>query len=95
MLTRLVLTSALFTALVVAPSLAETAKPKPRPVQPPPEFANCLAKPDRGPCKALMERYYFDSERGVCRPFVWGGCQGTVPFETLEACNKACVMPKN
>ncbi|MEL6638020.1 MAG: BPTI/Kunitz domain-containing protein [Bacteroidota bacterium] len=48
--------------------------------------APCLEAPNSGPCQAAMPRYYFDVEAGMCKEFIWGGCKGNVPFETLEAC---------
>jgi len=81
--------------LLLAPSLAEAPSKKSTPALPPPGMAMCLKAPDRGPCKAAMERYYFDPETGTCKAFMWGGCQGSVPFETMEACKDTCVMPKN
>ena len=50
---------------------------------------NCDIEPDGGPCKASFSRYYFDKTEGKCLEFIWGGCDGSVPFETLEAC-EAC-----
>jgi hypothetical protein len=49
---------------------------------------NCDLKPDKGNCRAMITKYYFDKEEGRCKEFSWGGCNGTVPFETLEACNE-------
>ena len=50
----------------------------------------CHVEPETGPCKASIEKYYFDSETKSCEPFVWGGCQGTIPFDTAELCQKLC-----
>jgi hypothetical protein len=50
----------------------------------------CSLKPERGPCKGMFERYYYDAGSRSCRQFVWGGCGGVVPFETMEACNRDC-----
>ncbi|ODS39651.1 MAG: hypothetical protein A7315_10700 [Candidatus Altiarchaeales archaeon WOR_SM1_79] len=50
--------------------------------------ALCSMKPDAGPCEAAIQRYYFDGEK--CRQFLWGGCDGKVPFETLEDCQNSC-----
>ncbi len=50
----------------------------------------CLLGPDPGPCKARIPKYYFDQEMGKCTLFYWGGCNGVVPFESLEACLTAC-----
>ena len=49
----------------------------------------CQLVPDTGPCFAAMPRYYYDKAERRCKVFTWGGCQGVVPFETLEEC-KAC-----
>tara|TARA_B100000401_G_scaffold87994_1_gene56034 strand:- start:894 stop:1148 length:255 start_codon:yes stop_codon:yes gene_type:complete len=47
---------------------------------------NCALQPDTGNCKAIIIKYYFDQAEGKCKEFTWGGCGGTVPFETLEEC---------
>lgn len=47
---------------------------------------NCNIEPDAGSCKASFSRYYFDKEEGICKEFQWGGCDGSVPFETLKDC---------
>jgi hypothetical protein len=52
--------------------------------------AVCQAKPDPGPCKGRFDAYYFDDKSHSCKLFFWGGCQGTVPFETLQECEKTC-----
>lgn len=49
----------------------------------------CFLEPDTGPCEALIPKYYYDKEDKKCREFTWGGCDGVVPFDTLEEC-KAC-----
>jgi hypothetical protein len=56
----------------------------------PQEHAQCKKVPERGPCKALFERYHFDAATKSCKAFDWGGCDGVVPFETLEDCRKTC-----
>ena len=43
------------------------------------EDPQCLKKPDPGPCKGLFERFHYDQQSKSCKPFFWGGCQGTVP----------------
>jgi hypothetical protein len=48
----------------------------------------CLLKPDAGNCKAYMPRYYYDQKEKRCKEFIYGGCGGVVPFETLEACKQ-------
>ena len=51
----------------------------------------CLDVPEPGPCKASVVRYFYDYRYDSCRPFRYGGCQGHVPFETLDACEEICV----
>lgn len=50
--------------------------------------ANCDLAPDPGPCRAAIVKYYFDKKSGACQEFIYGGCQGVVPFETKEDCEK-------
>ena len=56
----------------------------------------CTLLPDAGPCEAAIPAWYFDQEFGACTQFTWGGCAGTVPFETLEDCLAAdCLAEPN
>jgi hypothetical protein len=48
--------------------------------------SGCSLEPDPGPCRALITKYYYDKNEEKCKSFSWGGCQGSVPFETLEEC---------
>ena len=50
--------------------------------------AQCELNPESGPCEAAIEKYFFDSEDKVCKPFIWGGCEGTVPFDSIEECQQ-------
>ncbi|KAH9515022.1 KappaPI-stichotoxin-Shd2a [Bulinus truncatus] len=55
----------------------------------------CSLKPDPGFCKALFYRYYYDPSKGKCELFNYGGCRGNANnFESLEACEAACVEGK-
>ena len=49
----------------------------------------CKQIPDTGLCEAAFERYYFNQKEQKCKVFIWGGCGGSVPFETLKEC-EAC-----
>lgn len=62
---------------------------KPQAKEPLPE--KCRLKPDGGPCKALFWKYYFDPKTNECKEFVYGGCEGVVPFETREECAQECL----
>jgi len=48
----------------------------------------CSLIPEVGPCDAVFIIYYYDQTDGICKEFAWGGCEGVVPFETLEACQE-------
>ena len=50
----------------------------------------CDLEPDPGPCFAAIPAYYFNAESQSCAEFIWGGCNGVVPFITLAACETAC-----
>ena len=47
---------------------------------------HCALEPQVGPCNAAIPKYYFDKTEKKCKAFIWGGCAGVVPFETLEEC---------
>lgn len=51
---------------------------------------HCSLAPEPGMCKASIEKFYFDWESYSCKPFIWGGCGGVVPFDTLESCQVLC-----
>ncbi len=51
---------------------------------------HCYLDPDPGICKAAIEKYYFDWGTKSCKSFIWGGCGGTVPFDTLDMCQYLC-----
>jgi hypothetical protein len=46
----------------------------------------CELIPEVGPCDAAFPRYYYDQDSMKCKAFIWGGCSGVVPFETLQEC---------
>ena len=50
----------------------------------------CDLEPDPGPCFAAIQAYYFNQDSQSCADFIWGGCAGVVPFETLAECENAC-----
>ena len=44
-----------------------------------------------GPCEALIQKWYFDSETGKCSEFGYGGCEGNGNrFSTKEECEITC-----
>ena len=50
----------------------------------------CNLEPDAGFCKASIPKYYYDKKDNECKQFTWGGCDGVVPFDTMEECEKQC-----
>lgn len=55
-----------------------------------PDAARCGLVPDPGLCKAAIPKFYFDQFTQRCRDFIWGGCGGTVPFDTRKECRSVC-----
>lgn len=47
---------------------------------------SCTLIPDPGPCFAAVEAFYFNTQIQQCSSFTWGGCNGVVPFTTIEDC---------
>ncbi|MEI9946491.1 MAG: BPTI/Kunitz domain-containing protein [Chitinophagaceae bacterium] len=54
----------------------------------------CDLVPDSGVCLAAFPKYYYDKDEKKCKQFIWGGCGGVVPFETLEECKNGCGCDK-
>jgi hypothetical protein len=50
----------------------------------------CEMKPTSGHCKAAFFRGYYDTLAKKCTGFIHGGCGGTVPFYSVEACRNVC-----
>ena len=50
----------------------------------------CEVDPDPGLCKAYFPKYYFDKETQACQEFIYGGCGGVVPFDTMDECTQQC-----
>ena len=50
----------------------------------------CYLEPDPGECEAAITKYYYNIQSEQCDMFLWGGCDGIVPFETLLECENAC-----
>ena len=50
----------------------------------------CYLEPDPGVCFAAIPMYYFNQISNSCEQFIWGGCEGVVPFQSISACQEAC-----
>ncbi|XP_037820569.1 papilin isoform X5 [Lucilia sericata] len=56
----------------------------------------CLLPKSQGPCTGYITKWYFDSERGRCEEFKYGGCYGTNNrFDSLEECQSLCTVSES
>ncbi|KAJ3609370.1 hypothetical protein NHX12_023893 [Muraenolepis orangiensis] len=56
----------------------------------------CLLQVVEGPCKAEIQRYYYNTVTQKCEEFYYGGCQGNANnFRSYQECHKTCFrIPK-
>jgi len=54
----------------------------------------CTLEPDGGHCKANFSRGFYNQKAKKCGTFSYGGCNGTVPFDSEEACRRICEQPR-
>ncbi|XP_063003683.1 tissue factor pathway inhibitor 2 [Elgaria multicarinata webbii] len=53
----------------------------------------CRLEPDKGPCRALVKRYFFNMTEMRCQEFVYGGCLGNNNrFLERKSCTKTCLF---
>lgn len=51
----------------------------------------CSLTAVQGPCEALIERYFYNSNTSRCEKFYYGGCQGNRNnFKTIQECEDSC-----
>jgi hypothetical protein len=51
----------------------------------------CSLPQQSGPCLAAFPRWWFNSETGLCEPFLYGGCGGNANnFASQAACRVSC-----
>jgi hypothetical protein len=55
---------------------------------------DCMTAPDPGPCRGAFPGFYYDYPSDRCERFTYGGCGGSRPFESMDACVKACGAKK-
>ncbi|XP_026326573.1 spondin-1-like [Hyposmocoma kahamanoa] len=56
----------------------------------PPEYV-CTLPASVGPCRAYVERWFYDAMKAVCEPFGFTGCGGNANnFPTEEECQRKC-----
>lgn len=49
---------------------------------------DCVKEPDVGPCDAAIPKWFYNAGTRKCESFSWGGCGGTVPFDTKAECEE-------
>ncbi|MBV5309895.1 BPTI/Kunitz domain-containing protein [Chromatium okenii] len=52
---------------------------------------DCLIKPNPGSCRAKETRFYYDYRDNRCKPFIYSGCKGRIPFQTQKECSDHCL----
>ncbi|VDN11324.1 unnamed protein product [Dibothriocephalus latus] len=59
-------------------------------------FDKCNSPIDKGTCDDSVPRYGYDAAAGVCKPFIWGGCDGNAnKYGTQEQCETATATCPN
>ncbi|CAL1298887.1 unnamed protein product [Larinioides sclopetarius] len=54
---------------------------------------NCFEPPKKGLCKDSLSRWYYDSNSGQCREFIYGGCEGNGnSYMTFHECMEYCAV---
>ena len=52
---------------------------------------DCSSKPEKGPCRARIPRYYYDQDHKTCKRFIYGGCGGNNNnYPTKKDCSTNC-----
>lgn len=52
----------------------------------------CMQPKEVGPCRASIQRFYFDSNTKTCVEFSFGGCNGNGNnFDSIEQCSESCI----
>ncbi len=52
----------------------------------------CQLQPIQGQGDQTIRRYYFDMSLKTCRPFIWHGSGGFVPFKNADECTAYCEL---
>lgn len=51
----------------------------------------CFLPEDKGPCNQIEPLWYYDSHKGVCAQFHYGGCEGNANrFSSRQECEYRC-----
>nr|XP_019961120.1 PREDICTED: kunitz-type serine protease inhibitor 6-like [Paralichthys olivaceus] len=53
----------------------------------------CAAEPQVGPCRAALQRWFYNHRTGTCQSFIYGGCRGNKNnYISKERCMAACAV---
>ena len=56
----------------------------------------CSLPKKPGLCMAYFPRWYYDTNKGKCEPFIYGGCMANANnFKTKDKCEETCSGIKN
>lgn len=56
------------------------------------QLEKCEAKYQTGPCRASIQRWFYNKETGNCQTFIFGGCRGNKNnYPDEDSCKSACV----
>ena len=51
----------------------------------------CDQRPEAGPCRGQLTRFFYDPDSGACQQFLYGGCAGNRNnFISIEDCSSTC-----
>ncbi|XP_046582005.1 actinia tenebrosa protease inhibitors-like [Haliotis rubra] len=55
-------------------------------------FPTCAEQSERGPCRAILNRYFFNAKTKTCDTFIYGSCGGNSNnFESISQCQDTCI----
>ena len=54
----------------------------------------CRLRPDPGPCYGYFKKYFYNLATDNCHSFIYGGCEGVVPFDDELSCLDVCVKDR-
>nr|XP_040566884.1 papilin-like [Lepeophtheirus salmonis] len=75
----------------------QTQPPIVTPTPPKSDYNSCYLPKEKGRCSKSIWRYYYDSNIGKCKKFIYTGCGGNLNnFERLQDCENVCTdhIPK-
>jgi len=59
-----------------------------------PADPRCAHRGESGPCKAMIESWFYNPGSESCKAFYWGGCGEPRPFSSESECLVSCSWGK-